>query len=422
MAARVPASQLDPLSELEEGTERPAKRSAPPKPSRPAKAAPPPKPVRVPVRRGSLVDRPRALSAAPFVVIVLVVVGTIVEAFAAPRVAAALFVAGAGTFAWAFGVLAVRLKQLEGLRRRARPTESPPDPHRTIDVGIGREVFQLETPALPVGHPYRDRATAERHFLVGDIAAARSMLLRAMGTHATVAGLGCIPLVFLSRPHDEPAFAELDRLAMANEEGLPTPRLSRMFLEQPRPAVADLNGDGRRDVIVMMGGTAERPETALAAFDGTSLETLWTSEARPVTWPAQPLVITYRYVFFVDAAGLITIHERETGVILQTAKLGPGKAYCSVADADGVWFADVGQPSFALFGDEAVPREVERPEGCAWPRLAQRGGGIVGNMTWQTFDAGDYWVGLGDDRVLKKRDHTMMRGTSSSTGLYWTEP
>jgi hypothetical protein len=45
-----------------------------------------------------------------------------------------------------------------------------------------------------------------------------------------------------------------------------------------------------------------------------------------------------------------------------------------------------------------------------------------GNKTWAIFDADDVSIGLGDDRVLKSREHTMVRATSSSTSTSWEEP
>jgi hypothetical protein len=216
MGARVPASQLDPLSELEEAPERRAKAA------RPAKAAQPERSPRVPVRAGSLVALPRALRAVPFFLFALLVVGAVIDALSAPRLATSLFIAAAGVFVSALGALTIRLVKLEELRRRARPTTDLPDPHHTIDVGVGREIFQLEAPPPPPGHPYRARATAERHFLVGDIAAARSVLLGAIGRYVVAGAVGCIPFFFVSRApaaRDEPRLPRMDDLAIANAEG-----------------------------------------------------------------------------------------------------------------------------------------------------------------------------------------------------------
>jgi hypothetical protein len=407
MAERVPASKLDRLSELEEAAAKPSKTE------------------RLPVRAGSLLALPRAIRAAPAAVATFMVSGAILTYLSAEAIATTAFFAAVIAFVPALGALAIRLAKLERLRRRARPTTDPAEPQQTIDLGLGREVFQLEEPELPPGHPYRDRATAPRHFLLGDVAAARSMLRWAMAKQVAAGALGCVPLLFIE-PRDadrELPLANMDRLEMMPVQGLSTGRIPARFPEQPRPAVADLNGDGLRDVIVITGMTAEEPGTGtLAAFDGTTLKRLWRSESRPVTWPAQPVMITSRHAFFVDATGLTTIHERESGTILQTVRLPDAKPRCFVESTDAVWFESATAPAFVLFGDEVAPRDSAEPPSCERPGLAQSGEARIGSMTWAHFQTGDYAISLGDDRILKERGLTTVRATSAARGTDWEEP
>lgn len=339
MAARVPASQLAPLSKLE------AEASL-------AKL------VAEPVRSGSFLELPRFVAVAPALVLGLAVAGGISSVLGLSLLSIGLSAGGALVFLVGVTPPAARLVELLRVARLARPTTDRADPGRTIDVGIGSGVMEIQQPAPLPRHPYRNSEASERRFIVGDVAAGRARLVRALAGQVMAAAVACGIVRFTAPvgleelrfaappapPEPPPTPATMHRLAMRQAVGWVASGPGKLnFPKQPRPAVADVNGDGTRDFVVLSFEADRSPAEFLAGYDGVTLAKVWTSDS-------------------------LRLLEQ------QDAKLVPSGSH-----------------------------------------LAQ-------GLSWETFETKSASIGLGDDRVLRSRDRTVVRAESKATENSWQEP
>jgi hypothetical protein len=217
-----------------------------------------------------------------------------------------------------------RLSALRALstrvRRMAEPGEALGD--METDLGVGEEHWLTEPP----GAPYRSGKPAP--CVRGALFEVHRRLSRAAHVRAFEIVSSVVLLGLALRPAD-PSSRACAAATVAVEPEPPHLITGRGLAWYPlsEPILADLNGDGREDIVGLRWNSAhEEAALVVAANDGATLAPLWQSDPLPCQWanPRTRLRSSGDRLFLTDSEGLLRVYEAKTGALLSSTETPAG--------------------------------------------------------------------------------------------------